>query len=84
MSSIDPGLLKILCCPETHQPVSEVDAAALAEVNNRIAAGTMMNRAGKPVTDKLDGGLLRQDRKVLYPIRKGIPIMLIEDAISLL
>jgi uncharacterized protein len=83
MSLIDPGLLKILCCPETHQAVSEADASVISDVNDRIASGSLKNRAGKPVTDKLEGGLLRQDRLVLYPIRNRIPIMLVEEAIPL-
>jgi uncharacterized protein YbaR (Trm112 family) len=83
MSMIEPGLLKILCCPETHQPVSEADAALVTDLNNRIASGSVKNRAGKSVSNKLDGGLLRQDRQILYPIRNRIPIMLIEEAIPL-
>ena len=47
MSLLDPGLLKILCCPETHQPVSEADAALISVLNNRIAAGSVKNRGGK-------------------------------------
>ena len=83
MSMIDPGLLKILCCPETHQPVSEADASLVADLNNRIASGSLKNRAGKSVAEKLDGGLLRQDRQWIYPIRNRIPILLIEEAIPL-
>ena len=83
MSMIDPGLLKILCCPETHQPVIEADGALVADLNSRIAGGLVKNRAGKSVADPIDGGLLRQDRHVLYPIRNRIPIMLIEEAIPL-
>lgn len=83
MSLVDPGLLKILCCPETHQPVIEADAPLVAELNNRIADGSVKNRAGKSVSEKLDGGLVRRDRQVLYPIRNRIPILLIEEAIPL-
>jgi uncharacterized protein YbaR (Trm112 family) len=83
MSLIDPGLLQILCCPETHQPIAEADAALLSEVNNRIAGGALKNRAGQILTEKLDGGLLRQDCQVLYPIRNRIPILLIDEAIPL-
>ena len=83
MSMIDPGLLKILCCPETHQAVTEADAAMLAELNARVAAGTLKTGAGKAITDKLDGALVRKDRVVAYPIRNRIPIMLIEEAIPL-
>ena len=83
MSVIDPELLKILCCPETHQAVSEADAALLTDLNNRIASGSLKNRAGKSVGDKLEGGLLRQDGRLIYPIRNRIPILLIEEAIPL-
>ena len=83
MSLIDPGLLKILCCPETRQPVAEADAALVAALNARVAAGTLKNGAGKPVTDKLDGALVRNDRGVAYPIRNRIPILLVEEAIPL-
>jgi uncharacterized protein YbaR (Trm112 family) len=80
---IDPGLLKILCCPETHQPVSEAAATVVADLNARIAAGTLKTRTGKPVSEKIDGVLIRNDRHVAYPIRNRIPIMLVEEAIPL-
>ena len=83
MSLIDPGLLKILCCPETHQPVSEADAALVADLNNRIAAGTLTNRAGQTVKEKLDGALVRSDGRLAYPIRHRIPVMLVEEAVAL-
>jgi len=83
MSLIDPELLKILCCPETHQPVTEADASLVSDLNNRITSGSVKNRAGKLVAEKLDGALLRQDRQWLYPIRHCIPIMLIDEAIPL-
>ncbi len=83
MSHIDSGLLKILCCPETHQGLSEVDAAAVADLNERVTAGTLKNRAGRLVEEKLDGALIRSDRKVIYLIRNRIPIMLIEEAVLL-
>jgi uncharacterized protein len=83
MSLIDPGLLQILCCPETHQPLAEADAALVGALNARLAAGTLKNRDGRPVTQQLDGGLVRQDRKVLYPIRHRLPVLLLEEAIPL-
>ena len=50
-------------------------------VNERIAAGQLKNRGGEAVTEKIDGGLLREDGKFLYPIRESIPIMLIDEAL---
>ena len=66
---IDPQLLEILCCPETKQPVTLVDGEAIDRVNAAIQSRTVTNRGGKSVEEKIDGGLLRQDRKYLYPIR---------------
>ncbi len=83
MSLVDPGLLKILCCPETHQSLSEADAALVGELNQRIASGALKNRAGQTLAEKLDGGLLRHDRQVLYPIRHRLPVLLVDEAIPL-
>jgi uncharacterized protein len=52
-------------------------------MNQKIQAGQIQNRSGKAVTEKCDGGLLRADGKVLYPIRNNIPIMLISEGIPL-
>jgi len=78
---IDPSLVAILCCPETRQPVSLLDAASLARLNQNIAAGALQNKGGTVVNDPLDGGFIRSDRSVVYPIRDSIPIMLIGEGI---
>ena len=80
-SIIDPQLLEILCCPETKQPVALVEDEVIDRVNAGIQARTVKNRGGKTVEEKIDGGLLREDRKYLYPIRESIPIMLEDEAI---
>lgn len=82
-TSISPELLSVLACPENKQPVSLADGATLDKLNQQIASGSLRNRAGKTVTDKLEAGLLRTDAKRLYPVRDGIPIMLIDEAIDL-
>jgi len=80
---IDPELLKILCCPETHQEVRLAEAAAIDKLNDQIAAGTVTNRAGQPVKEKIEGGLVRADGKYLYPVRRNIPVMLVDEGIPL-
>ncbi|HEX2612200.1 MAG TPA: Trm112 family protein [Fibrobacteria bacterium] len=80
---IDPKLLEILCCPETKQDVSLAPDSLVADLNARAEAGTLVNRGGQPVREKMDAGLLRADGKVLYPVREDIPVMLVEEAISL-
>jgi uncharacterized protein YbaR (Trm112 family) len=80
---IDKDLLQILACPESHQPLAEADSALLAQVNARVAAGQLKNRGGAEVKEPLEGGLVRQDKKILYPIREGIPVLLIDEGIGL-
>lgn len=79
---MNPELLNIICCPETHQKLSFADEALIEKFNQRIARGGLTNRAGKVVVEKMDGGLLRADGKILYPARAGIPILLIDEAIE--
>ncbi|HKN86541.1 MAG TPA: Trm112 family protein [Nitrospiraceae bacterium] len=81
--NIDKDLLAILCCPETKQDVSIAAEALIGQLNELIRKGALKNKAGQTVTEKLDGGLLRADQKILYPIREDIPVMLIEEGIPL-
>jgi uncharacterized protein YbaR (Trm112 family) len=80
---IDSELLKILCCPETRQPLAPADAALVDRLNTQIATGELRNRGGQPVTRKCDGGLLRKDGQFVYPVCEDIPILLINEAIPL-
>ena len=80
---IDQELLDILACPEDKTPIKLAEASLIEEINRRIEAGSLKNRAGNAVEKKIDGGLIREDGKYLYPIEDEIPIMLIDEAISL-
>ena len=81
--NIEKDLLAILCCPETKQAVSLADDQLIDKLNGAISKGELKNKAKKPVTEKLDGGLIRTDNKILYPIREDIPVMLIDEGIPL-
>ena len=52
-------------------------------LNARIEGGELKNKAGQVVSEKIDGGLVRVDRKILYPIRDSIPVMLIEEGVPI-
>jgi uncharacterized protein YbaR (Trm112 family) len=78
---VEKELLEILCCPETKQDLTLVQATVVARLNQLIKEGKLKNRAGETIKEPMDAGLLREDRKYLYMIREDIPIMLIDEAI---
>ena len=80
---VHPELLEILVCPETHQTVRPAEAETLDRLNQAIRAGSVTNRGGGAVNDPVDEGLVREDDKILYPVRDDIPIMLIDEGIEL-
>jgi uncharacterized protein YbaR (Trm112 family) len=80
---IDKELLQILACPQTHQSLAMADAALLERVNASIASGKQRNVGGKPVEGKLSEALVREDGKVVYPIRDGIPVLLVDEGLPL-
>jgi uncharacterized protein YbaR (Trm112 family) len=81
--SISKDLLAILCCPDTKLPVMMAEADLVIKLNEAIARGGLMNKGKKPVVEQVEGGLVRADLKILYPIRESIPVMLIEEGIPL-
>lgn len=78
---IDKELLEILCCPESRQGLRVLAPAELSSLNANIARGDVRDRSGKGVKEPLDAGLVREDGSVVYPVRGGIPVLLVDNAI---
>ncbi len=78
---LDPELLDILVCPETRVALRIADDDLLKALNRAVEAGGVRNRSGELLTDPVTAGLVREDGAVLYPIRDGIPIMLIGESV---
>ena len=76
-------LLQILRCPETRQALAFAETAVVERLNAQVITGELRNRAGRPVTVKLDGGLVCADGTMLYPVRSNVPVLLVDEAISL-
>lgn len=76
-------LLEILRCPETHQRLSLAPAELIDRLNAKIKERQVRNRAGQTMEDPLEGGLLREDGAVVYPIRGNLPMLLIDEGVSL-
>jgi uncharacterized protein len=80
---LDKDILSILVCPVTGQSLELADAALVAKINQAIEAGKLQDKLGRLVTQPITDGLLRQDGKVLYPVRDDIPVMLADEGIAL-
>jgi len=80
---ISKELLDILVCPEDHTRLCLADERLIAHLNQAIEEGTLTNRGGEKIGSPLDGGLVREDGRVLYPIVDEIPVMLLDEAIEL-
>ena len=78
---VDAGLLAILACPESHQPLRHLTPNELQELNLKISQRTLMNIAGIPVEETWVSGLIREDKQRAYEIRGGLPILLIEAGV---
>ena len=80
---IGKELLDILVCPERRTPLTLADENLVAALNQAVAQRRLKNQAGERVEKMLDGGLVRDDHAVIYPVIDGIPIMLVDEAIPL-
>ncbi len=80
---IQQELIDILCCPETKQDLALVSETALAEINEKIKNQSLNFKNGEKVQDKLESALIRKDEIVVYPVKEGIPVLLIDEGIVL-
>lgn len=80
---LDPELLSLLVCPETHQDVTLATPEEVVEINEAIRQGHLRTAAGTPVEAAVEGALIRTDRSIAYPIRDGIPVMLVAEGMAL-
>ncbi len=79
---MDRKLLDILVCPASRQPLAMLDRRGLDTVNAAIAAGTLKRVDDTAQAEALREALLTQDRRTVYRIDDGIPVLLVEEGIA--
>ncbi len=80
---VSQELLNLLVCPETRQGLRPADSELLQRLNSGIQESRVRSRGGSVVTDQMEAALVREDGLYAYPVRNNIPVMLIEESISL-
>jgi uncharacterized protein YbaR (Trm112 family) len=80
---IDKDYLQMLACPDTRQPLEEASPELILSLNERVAKGLVKNKGGTQVKEPIQAGLVRKDKKALYPIVDRIPVLLVDESIPL-
>jgi uncharacterized protein YbaR (Trm112 family) len=71
---MDPEYLSILMCPKTKGALRLASEQEVAQVNEKIQASGAQ-------TEPLQAGLVCDSGGLMYPIRDGIPVLLVAEAI---
>lgn len=79
---MDRKLLDLLVCPATRQPLALLDKPGMEALNRAIAAGGVQRIDDTPQTEPVREALITRDRKTLYRVDDGIPVLLIEEGIA--
>ncbi|CBA15780.1 Trm112 family protein [Xanthomonas albilineans] len=79
---MDRKLLDLLCSPDTRQPLALLEARGLEALNRAIAAGGVKRADGGAQTQALREALITRDRKQVFRVEDGIPVLLSEEAIA--
>ena len=79
---MDRKLLDLLVCPVSRQSLALLDSRGLQALNQAIAAGGVVRDDGSAQAEPLREALLTRDRKRIYRIDDGIPVLLAEEAIA--
>ena len=79
--------IECVCVTPTPPPKTETTVPAhlnqIALLNQAIREGHVRKVGGNPVDQPVDGALIRADRSIAYPIRDGIPVMLVAEGLSI-
>lgn len=76
-------VLAVLCCPGNRSALSPASESVVNQINVAVHERRLSNLAGRVLEQPIDGGLIRADGTLLYPIIDGIPVLLHDDAIPL-
>lgn len=79
---MDKKLLDLLVCPATRQPLALLDKGALDAVNRAIGGGGLKRNDDTLQSEPLREALVTRDRKTIYRVDDGIPVLLADEGIA--
>jgi len=81
--ALEPFLLEVVACPETHRPLRHAQPALLAKLIAAVDRQKLKARSQQVVKPKLQAALVRDDDKVAYPVWDDSPCLLVGAATPL-
>ncbi len=79
---MDRKLLDLLVSPDTRQPLALLESAGLDALNRAISTGSVTRADGSTQVQPLREALVTADRKLVYRVDDGIPVLLADEAIA--
>lgn len=79
---MDRKLLDLLVCPTSRLPLAMLEARGLQALNDAIAAGHVARADGSAQSGALREALVTRDRKTVYRVDDGIPVLLADESIA--
>ena len=82
--AISLDLLSLLRCPATRQKLFVADPSTRAKANALMGMVENEHHACRSFFDgEITAAVVSADQRMLYPVRNGIPVLLIEAAVVL-
>ncbi len=81
---LDEHYLRLLRCPINGQRLSHASEDLVRLVSLRLKEATEKQHPDRTISIKgIDGGLVREDGRMIYPVIDGIPRLLADEVIDL-
>ena len=82
--ALSEHILQILACPESKQSLMQAPDSLIQELNQKISRRELFTVTDELVVEEIAVGLIREDGRIVYRVREGIAVLLVEEGICVL